>query len=55
MAISSARGRDVLACRPSDGLTLALRQGVRAPILVDVRLLEASGDVAPPEGFTAGR
>jgi bifunctional DNase/RNase len=55
MAISSARGRDVLVCRPSDGLTLALRQGVRAPILADVRLLEGSGDVAPPEGFTAGR
>jgi bifunctional DNase/RNase len=38
-----------MACRPSDGLVLALRMPVPAPILVDERLLEGSGDVAPQE------
>ena len=45
------RGRDrrsVHACRPSDGLTLAMRQSVPAPILVDLRLWEPDGDVEPP-------
>jgi bifunctional DNase/RNase len=44
------RGKDtrtVLSCRPSDGLTVALLQPVPAPILVDVRLFEQSGDVVP--------
>ncbi len=44
------RGRDrhsIHACRPSDGLTLALRQAVPAPILVDLRLWEPDGDVEP--------
>jgi bifunctional DNase/RNase len=44
-------GREQVACRPSDGLVLALRMPVPAPILVDERLLEESGDVAPMEGF----
>jgi bifunctional DNase/RNase len=35
-------GRLVLDCRPSDGLVLALRQAVRAPILLDERLLGGS-------------
>jgi bifunctional DNase/RNase len=42
-------GRERVACRPSDGLVLALRMGVPAPILVDQRLLETMGDVAPVE------
>jgi uncharacterized protein len=39
--------REIVDCRPSDGLVLALRMPVPAPILVDERLLEDSGDVAP--------
>ena len=45
LELSSARGREVLACRPTDGLTLAVRQGVPAPILVDERLFHPEGDV----------
>ncbi len=40
-------GRSVHACRPSDALTIALLQPVPAPILIDRRLLEGSGDVIP--------
>jgi bifunctional DNase/RNase len=40
-------GRSVHACRPSDGFNLALLQAVPAPILVDARLFEEPGDVAP--------
>jgi len=40
-------GREVLDCRPSDGIVLALRMAVPAPILVDERLLEEPGDVVP--------
>ncbi len=43
-------GRERISCRPSDGLVLALRMPVPAPILVDERLLEGSGDVVPQEG-----
>ena len=45
------RGRDrhsVHSCRPSDALTLAMRQPVPAPILVDLRLWEPDVDVEPP-------
>jgi bifunctional DNase/RNase len=41
-------GRSVLSARPSDALTLALLQPVPVPILVDGRLFETMGDVAPP-------
>ena len=41
--------REKVDCRPSDGIVLALRMPVPAPILVDERLLEQSGDVAPYE------
>jgi bifunctional DNase/RNase len=41
-------GRSVLSARPSDALTLALLQPVPVPILVDGRLFETLGDVAPP-------
>jgi bifunctional DNase/RNase len=40
-------GRERVDCRPSDGLVLALRMPVPAPVLVDERLLETSGDVLP--------
>jgi bifunctional DNase/RNase len=40
-------GRERVDCRPSDGLVLALRMPVPAPILVDERLLEDGGDVVP--------
>jgi hypothetical protein len=40
-------GRQRIDCRPSDGLVLALRMPVPAPILVDERLLEEAGDVVP--------
>ena len=40
-------GRERVDCRPSDGLILALRMPVSSPILVDERLLETVGDVAP--------
>jgi hypothetical protein len=40
-------GRELVDCRPSDGLVLALRMPVPAPVLVDERLLEDGGDVAP--------
>ena len=40
-------GRSVHACRPSDALTIAVLQPVPAPILIDRRLLEESGDVLP--------
>jgi uncharacterized protein len=40
-------GRERISCRPSDGLVLALRMPVSAPILADERLLQTSADVAP--------
>jgi uncharacterized protein len=43
-----AHGREVISCRPTDGLTLALRQGVPAPILADERLFSTEDDVPQP-------
>jgi bifunctional DNase/RNase len=40
-------GRERVDCRPSDGIVLALRMPVPAPILVDERLLDDAGDVVP--------
>jgi uncharacterized protein len=40
-------GRERVDCRPSDGIVLALRMPVPAPVLVDERLLEDPGDVPP--------
>ncbi len=40
-------GRERVDCRPSDGIVLALRMPVPAPILVDERLLESHGDLDP--------
>jgi uncharacterized protein len=42
------RGHEVVSCRPTDGLTLALRQGVPAPVLADERLFTSEGDVPEP-------
>lgn len=47
MELSGPRGREVVQCRPTDGVTLSVRQGVPAPILVDLRLFEPEGDVDP--------
>ena len=47
MVLAGPRGVVTLPCRPSDGLILALRQVVPAPVVADERLLEASGDVSP--------
>ena len=43
-------GRERVDCRPSDGIVLALRMPVPAPILVDERLLEDLGDARPDRG-----
>ena len=48
--LMAPRGRERIACRPSDALVLALRMPVPAPILVDERLLETLEDVVPQEG-----
>jgi uncharacterized protein len=45
--LMSSRGREVVPCRPSDGLVTALRLPVPAPILADERLLLSDEDVAP--------
>jgi bifunctional DNase/RNase len=47
--LMTPQGRERIGCRPSDGLVLALRMPVPAPILVDERLLEQSDDVIPQE------
>jgi uncharacterized protein len=47
--LMAPQGRERMVCRPSDGLVLALRMPVPAPILVDERLLEESGEVVPQE------
>ncbi len=39
--VMTARGRQVFDCRTSDALTLALRQGIPAPILCAEGVLEA--------------
>ena len=43
--ISTPQGVEVVGCRPSDAIIMALRQGVPAPLLVDERLFDAEGDV----------
>jgi bifunctional DNase/RNase len=45
------QGRERVPCRASDGLVMALRMPVPAPILVDERLLEDGGEVQPQEVF----
>lgn len=46
-------GRERVDCRPSDGIVLALRMPVPSPILVDERLLQIGGDLAPIAGPAA--
>lgn len=45
LELMGPRGREVVACRPSDGIVLALRQRTPAPVLADERLLSTVGDV----------
>ncbi len=45
--VMAQNGRERILCRPSDGLVLAQRMPVAAPILVDERLLDEAGDVVP--------
>jgi hypothetical protein len=45
--LMTSAGRVRVDCRPSDGIVLALRMPVPAPILVDERLLDEAGDVLP--------
>ena len=47
LVLMTPAGRELIDCRPSDGLVLALRMPVPAPVLVDERLLEDGGDVLP--------
>jgi hypothetical protein len=47
--LMTQNGRERVDCRPSDGVVLALRMPVPAPILVDERLLDQIGDVQPLE------
>ncbi|MGH9100196.1 MAG: bifunctional nuclease family protein [Acidimicrobiales bacterium] len=47
LELSGPAGRQVLSCRPSDGICLALRQRVPAPVLCDEELFVAAGDVLP--------
>jgi hypothetical protein len=49
MDLMTPTGAQIVDCRPSDGLVMALRMPVPAPILVDERLLEEPGDVEPHE------
>lgn len=51
MDVMTAQGREVVPCRPSDGIVLAARQVVSAPILADERLLVGTGDVVPGTGY----
>jgi len=44
--LSRTGRREVIPCRPSDGLCLALRRRTPAPVLADDRLFTESGDVA---------
>jgi hypothetical protein len=48
--LMTTAGRVRVDCRPSDGIVLALRMPVPAPILADERLLDDMGDVAPLTG-----
>ena len=54
LVLSGPRGTVELPCRPSDGINLALRQPVTAPVLADERLLEGPGDVVPVDGGGPG-
>ncbi|MHB8320058.1 MAG: bifunctional nuclease family protein [Acidimicrobiales bacterium] len=45
LELTSPKGREVIDCRPSDAMTLAMRFSPRPPILLDDRLFESSEDV----------
>jgi len=44
--VRGSSGAETFPCRPSDGLGLALRQPIPAPVLVDERLFAVDDDVA---------
>lgn len=46
--LMGSEGREVVPCRPTDGITLALRMPVPAPILCDERLLDDGTDDVEP-------
>lgn len=50
---SGPRGRQVLPCRPSDGLALVLRRPMPTPILVAEGLFEADPTLPAPEPTAA--
>lgn len=45
--VMTTNGRRVFDCRPSDAITLALRQNVPAPLLVADAILASDSEVAP--------
>jgi bifunctional DNase/RNase len=47
LELTGHAGRQVLPCRPSDAICLALRQRVAAPVLCDERLFTSGRDVLP--------
>lgn len=47
LSLMGSRGQEVVPCRPTDALNLALRMPVTPPVLCDERLLEEDGDVEP--------
>ncbi len=47
--LMAPQGRERIPCRASDGIVMAMRMPVPAPILVDERLLEDGGDVVPQD------
>ena len=55
LELMTSDGRELVDCRPSDGIVLALRSPAPAPILVDERLLEErdGNDVRPLDPATA--
>ena len=55
LVLVGSAGRSVLSCRPSDGICLALRQRVPAPLLCDERLFVPGVDVPAGTEVTSGR
>ncbi len=49
LVLSGPRGSSTLACRPSDGIALALRQRLGAPIMVAPEVLEQAAIESPAE------
>ncbi len=54
MELAGPGGSELLPCRPSDGICMALRQRVPAPVLCDARLFTTVGDVHSDEPAADG-